>query len=208
MTTKNKTHARYIEEKPEVRSMDGDTDEKKYIEGYASVFNQKSKLIRDWVGEYYEIIRYGAFTEVLNDRKTDCKATVNHAKDKLLARQKSGTLQLTQDEKGLRYSILKPDTQLGNDTAEMIARGDYFESSFVFTVKPEDVEWDRSAKPATRYINKVSGLFDVSIVTDGYYANTNITIRNIDEEPEASSQKPAASCDILNKQIEILRMKI
>ncbi|MEM9990628.1 MAG: HK97 family phage prohead protease, partial [Bacteroidota bacterium] len=97
------------------------------IEGYAALFGSKSQNL----GGFREIIQDGAFDEVLQD---DVRALFNHKNDHVLARTKSGTLSLSVDSTGLRYSFEAPDTTLGNDLLEMIRRGDISQSSFGFTI--------------------------------------------------------------------------
>lgn len=207
MTTKNKNLIlRAQSEQISIRS--DEENGKRYIEGYAIVFNQRSKLIREWGDTFYEVIEPGAVDGALSDPGMNIIATINHDRSQMIARTKSGTLKLEKDSRGVKYTIEIPDTQLGKDTAALVARGDYFESSFIFTLADKGYRQDTSEDIPVRYITNMRRIYDVSIVTDGAYANTNITLRNLDEEPETSGQKPEASCDILSKQIEILRMKI
>lgn len=213
-TLKIKPHSRAIEGKVNIRDGEGD---KKLLDFYAAVFNQQSKLIRDWDGTYYEQMASRCFDDVLRDAKLNCLATVDHDRQKMLGRTKSKTLMLSTDEYGLNAIVDIPDTQLGKDTTVQVERGDYFECSFIFTADPKDITWDRSGDIPIRTINKVSGLYDVSIVIDGAYANTAVTARaaewesDIDDidDPTRNPQPVTrnAAHDILQKQIEIFKLK-
>lgn len=153
-------------------------DGKKYFEGYAAVFNQKSKLLREYGDPFYEIIRDGAFDEVLKSDDLSVKLNVNHDNEKLLARTESETLILTVDDVGLKYRSSVPNTTAGNDAFELIKRGDYFESSFAFGLREGDQTWsyNESENAWLREITNIPRLMDVSIVTDGAYANTDVTV--------------------------------
>ena len=152
--------------------------EKMVIEFYASVFNHKSRLIFDWDGIYNEIIREGAFDNVLASDDLDVIFTRDHDNTKILGRlnKESGatTLSLSVDEKGLKGRAELPNTELGRETYTLIERGDLNECSFVFAVREEDQEWDLNGEEAIRYINNVAGLYDTSIVWKGSYSNTDI----------------------------------
>ena len=182
----------------------------RFIDGYAILFNQRSKLIRDWDGEYYEIIAKGAADRVLQDPDLNVIATVDHWRDKMLGRTKSGTLQLKIDDKGLMYSVKVPSTTLGNDIAEMIARGDYFESSFIFTVNK--MQWDKTQDPNVRTILEIEKLFDVSIVIDGAYANTAVKLRSQEWEQEddydVQPKNNRSDILLLKRQLEIHKLKL
>jgi len=154
---------------------DGD---KMIIEGYAAVFNHKSRLIFDWDGIYNEIIREGAFDNVLKSDDLDVLFTRDHDRGKILGRlnreQNHATLSLSVDEKGLKYRAELPNTETARETFTLIERGDLSESSFIFNVRKEGQEWDFSGDEATRYVNDVAGLFDTAVVWKGAYSNTDV----------------------------------
>lgn len=183
---------------------------KRYIEGYAIVFNQRSKLIREWGETFYEIIEPSAPDNVLQRENLNVIATVDHSPAKMLGRTLSGTLQLEKDNRGLKYRIEVPDTQLGRDMAALIERGDYFESSFIFSIAENGYRYDRGEDIPVRYISNFDSLRDVSIVIDGAYANTEVKMRSQEWELEARNSELEISnddTDILIKQVEILKLK-
>lgn len=105
------------------------------------------------------------------------KAVINHDETKLLGRTRSGTLKLSADDTGLKYSIKMGGTQLHRDTLEMVQRGDLAESSFKYI--PADSYFKRGENGELLHIvRKVKGLYDVSLVNDGAFANTDVTIRS------------------------------
>lgn len=60
--------------------------------------------------------------------------------------------------------------------------------SFAFTVEPADVTWDRSGDVPTRTVNRISGLYDLSIVQDPAYTQTSVDARSIDELAEKADE--------------------
>ena len=152
---------------------------KKYLVGYASVFNVRSKLLFENNRMFYEIIDPKAFDEVLKDPKNDTILTFNHQRDKVIARTVSGTLQLSTDERGLLFRAELPEVSYANDVYNLVSRGDLFENSFAFFVKNENVVWSKDEEGNNiKLIKKISRLLDVSVVTEGAYATTDVFARD------------------------------
>ena len=137
----------------EIRSFDGigmpeieQTEAGNRITGYAIVFNSRSERLYDPFTrrEFVEIIDANAVGEELLKR-SDIKALYNHDRNRLLARSTNGegTLSLSIDDKGLRYSFTAPNTEYGREVKELIKRGDLRGSSFAFTFDENDVEETR-----------------------------------------------------------------
>lgn len=150
------------------------------VEGYASVFGEESVVLCDvFVGEFTEVIERGAFDGVVAE--SDVLALLNHDPSRgLLARSKygEGTLKLTIDERGLKYSFEAPNTALGDELLEGIKRGDITASSFGFEVAVD--EWDYSGEVARRTIKKVARLYDVSPVYTPAYNGTSVSARSVE----------------------------
>lgn len=154
-------------------------EETREVSGYAIVWDVESRIM--WDGEeFVEVISRGAITE--DDlAKSDVKALFNHRHDYLLARSVNGqgTLGLTIDEVGLRFSFIAPETTWGNDVLELIKRGDLRGCSFAFVVNPGDVEYTRRKDGmCLRVINKIADLHDVSVVVDPAYLQTTVSARS------------------------------
>jgi len=213
-------YSRQVEGKATVRREQVDGKEKTYIDCYPVVFNQRSKLIREWGEIFYEVIAPNALDAVLKDPGINTIHTVDHMRHKMLGRTKSGTLQLAADSYGLKASVEMPNTTLGRDMVEMIERGDYYECSFIFTIADKGVEYDRSKDIPVRTVTNIQDLYDTSFVIDGAYANTNIKARFASEyeTPEfnplihqsinsEADELAKARMDILQKEIEILKLQ-
>ena len=153
-----------------------DEPESRHIEGYGSVFNERSLDL----GGFVEMIAPGAFDGVIE--RSDVKCYLDHNPEKgILARSRNGkgSLSLVIDEKGLKYSFDAPKTNLGDEVVEGLKRGDYSQSSFAFTV--DDEVWTKEADGSyLRTITKIGGLYDVSIVANPAYEGTSVALRSLD----------------------------
>lgn len=149
------------------------------VSGYAAVFNQ----VTDIGGYFREVIAPGAFTEAIG--RDDVVFLINH--DGLpLARTRSGTLTLTQDDHGLRMeTVLDPDDPDVKAIVGKMKRGDLDKMSFAFM--PEVQEWDETGDTPLRTIRKAS-LYDVSIVTTPAYDGTEIGLRSLEQHRRETAQ--------------------
>ena len=170
-------------------------DGRPVITGYAVRYNTLSVDL----GGFREQILPGAFDKVLNRQrgKQDVVALFNHDPNQLLGRTSSGTLELSSDDSGLRYSVSLPNTELGRTIREMVDRRDLRGSSFAFTLQPgKGDSWEpgEDGKPL-RSIREVNGLFDVSVVTHPAYSSSTVAVarRGMEEwqrSLEQASEQP------------------
>jgi HK97 family phage prohead protease len=135
--------------------------------GYASVFDSPSEPM-----PFVEYVKRGAFSKTLNDG-ADVRLLINH-EGVPLARSKSGTLALEEDERGLRVEAdLDP---MNPDSARILSamkRGDISQMSFAFRTIKDSFNADRSV----RELREVQ-LFDVSVVTFPAYEETMAELRS------------------------------
>ena len=92
----------------------GDDEDNEKIEGYAAVFDQLSEEM--W--GFREKISPGAFEGTIGE--DDIRALWNHDPNYPLGRNRAGTLELEEDDKGLRVQILPPETSYASDLVESI----------------------------------------------------------------------------------------
>ncbi len=165
-------------------------DGRTVLSGFAVRYNTLSVNL----GGFRETILPGAFDKVLSRQrgKQDVVALFNHDANQLLGRTSSGTLELSSDEKGLRYSVVLPNTELGRTIAELTARGDLRGSSFAFTVDAKGEQWapGEDGKPL-RSIREVTGLYDVSVVTHPAYPSSTTSVARRSLEAWLASQELA-----------------
>jgi len=145
-----------------------EADNSPKIIGYAAVFDSFSEDL----GGFKEIIRKGAFEDSL--KIDDIRALWNHNPDYVLGRNRSGTLRLLEDDKGLKIEIDPPNTQWAKDLMESIRRGDVDQMSFGFITVQD--RWHSENGITTRELLKVK-LFDVSPVTFPAYPQTEVGVR-------------------------------
>jgi len=150
------------------------TDEEglRHIVGYAAVFNSLSEDL----GGFREKIDPGAFADTLNTG--DVRALKNHNSDYVLGRNKSGTLTLSEDQRGLKIDIMPPDAQWAKDLMVSIDRKDIDQMSFGF--RTIDQMWEGEYPDEIRTLMKVQ-LFDVSPVTFPAYPDTEVGLRSLEE---------------------------
>lgn len=137
------------------------------IVGYAAVWDSPSEPM-----PFTEYVKRGAFSKTLNDG-ADVRLLIDH--DGVpLARSRSGTLALAEDDKGLRVEAsLDPANPDAARIISAMKRGDLSQMSFAFrTVKDS---W--SADRKVRELREVQ-LFDVSVVTFPAYEATIAELRN------------------------------
>ena len=140
--------------------------------GYASVFNHDYEVY-DAFGAFTERLAPGAFTRTLNE-DPDVMLLVNH-QGLPLARTKSGTLRLIQDNIGLRVEAqLDPSDPDVQAVLPKMRRGDVDEMSFAFRVNQQEWSEDYSDRTITE-VNLARG--DVSIVSYGANPATVAALR-------------------------------
>ncbi len=151
---------------------DAEAGEGPMITGHAAVVNKWSEDL----GGFREKISRGAFGDRLGD---DVRALFNHDENIVLGRTASGTLELKEDRKGLKFSVDAPDTQLVRDMVlSPIKRGDVDGASFGFIVAED--EWrERKDGMVERTITKFERLFDISPVTFPAYPDTAVATRSL-----------------------------
>ena len=141
------------------------------ISGYASVFNSLSKDL----GGFVEVIRPGTFARSIKE-EADVVANVNHNMEQPLGRISKGTLTLSEDARGLRFSVAIPDTSYARDAVANIQNGNLIGCSFAFTVPEEGDYWRQEAGKLLRELHDVN-LFDVAAVTTPAYGATEVSLR-------------------------------
>lgn len=157
----------------ELRVLDAE-DATPVIEGHAAVFDSWSETLGG-IFPFKEIVRKGAFNESIG--KDDIRALFNHDPNYVLGRNRSGTLELMEDDIGLRVRITPPETSWAKDVQVSIRRGDITQMSIGFVV--EDDEWSTKDGMDIRELKKVT-LFDVSPVTFPAYTQTDVGLRALE----------------------------
>lgn len=150
------------------------------VEGYAAVFNEETVI----GGMFRERIAPGAFAAAIG--RDDVVLLVDHA-GQPLARTKSGTLTLIEDERGLKISagldLEDPDVRR---LVPKMRRGDLDKMSFAFM--PTRQSWDDMAEAMPLRTIREASLYDVSIVTTPAYEGTEVGLRSLEDHRRAMRQ--------------------
>ena len=166
--------------------------------GHASVFNTPADILY-----WREKVEPGAF---LNSIKSDdIRALFNHDPNFVLGRNKSGTLKLSEDEKGLAVEITPPDTQFGKDMIRLIERGDVSQMSIGFRVVKD--EWKKASddKELDERTIKEAKLRDVSPVTFPAFETTDVSLRSYQEWKKETDRKDRDALKFWRYKLELER---
>lgn len=195
---------------PRLREAEEGHPPSRTIEGYAIVFGVESQLLADYWERYREIIEPGAVT-VEDLKGFDIKMTMYHNREKILARSNKGegTLNLSIDKVGVKYSFEAPNTPDGDTALELVKRGDLSGSSFMYwTDEANNVSYEKTDDGVLlRHVKKISQIYDMTIAADPAYTQTNVTAREVEAHGvvlrEKNEEKPLPK----NVTREIERMK-
>lgn len=165
-----------------VEIREDDTGEIK-VAGYAAVFGEATNI----GGMFTESIQRGAFKDAI--KRDDVVFLINH-EGLPLARTRSGTLKLSEDERGLYMEAMldQSDPDVRSIVPKM-KRGDLDKMSIAF--RPVRQMWDDS-RPIPRRVIQEAQLFDVSIVTTPAYDGTEIGLRSLQQFREQAAKTQAA----------------
>ena len=136
------------------------------LEGYAATFGATATI-----GDFTESIAAGAFRHSLAAGK-DIVALVDHDAGRVLARTRSKTLRLAEDNHRLHFDLDVPATTAGNDVLALADRDDLGGMSFGFLPIDERWEGDR------RELRSID-LKEISIVSAWpAYPQTQVSVRS------------------------------
>lgn len=142
--------------------------------GYAAVFDVETVI----AGYFREKIAKGAFKKTLKDG-ADVRHLFNHDPSQVLARTKSGTLVLAEDDEGLAFEVsLNPDDPDAIRVVEKVRRGDVDQASFAFRVIREEWVEPEGPRDLPLRIIKEAALFDTSTVTYPAYEAATSLVRS------------------------------
>jgi HK97 family phage prohead protease len=197
-----------FDEFPEAElSVESRGDGTQVLSGYAAVYNRFSLPLREGGSTFREIILPGAFDKILNRQrgKQDVVALFNHDPNFVLGRTSSGTLELSSDERGLKYSVVPPDTQTGRDVMQLVRRRDLRGSSFAFLInEAKGAHWTSDEQGAIRQIREIGLLADVSVVLTPAYPASSVAVAQRSYEAWLASQsqpEPEAAAAVVKRSL-------
>lgn len=168
--------------------------ESRTIEGTPIVFGVRSVNLTPWsdTREVYEVLEPCCISQELISR-SDVILNLNHSNmvPDVLGRCRNGKgtleLELRENKIGCRCDL--PHTNNANDALELMRRGDITGMSFAFEDDWEDTEngvsYERTAETHDgkevwlRHVKRITGLYDVAIVTHPAYEQTSVGVREL-----------------------------
>lgn len=168
--------------------------ESRTIEGTPIVFGVRSVNLTPWsdTREVYEVLEPGCISQELISR-SDVILNLNHSNlvPDVLGRCRNGQgtleLELRENKVGCRCDL--PRTNNANDALELMKRGDITGMSFAFEDDWEDTEngvsYERTSEVHDgkevwlRHVKRITGLYDVAIVTHPAYEQTSVGVREM-----------------------------
>ena len=184
----------------------GEGEQSRTIEGTPIVFGVRSVNLTPWsdTREVYEILEPGCITQELLQR-SDVILNLNHSNmvPDVLGRYRNSdkdTLELVLNEKNVGCRCDLPNTNNANDTLELMRRGDITGMSFAFSDDRKDsengVSYERIDEKTEdgkevwlRHVKRITGLYDVSIVTHPAYEQTSVDTRETSEIEKAIEEQ-------------------
>ena len=177
----------------------GEGEQSRTIEGTPIVFGVRSVNLTPWsdTRAVFEVLERGCITPELLKR-SDVLLNLNHSNmvPDILGRFRNAdkdTLQLTLNEDNVECRCDLPNTNNANDTLELMKRGDITGMSFAFSDDYQDsengVSYERTDEKTEdgkevwlRHVKRITGLYDVSIVTHPAYEQTSVGTREVSDE--------------------------
>ena len=197
--------------------------ESREIEGRPIIFGVRSVNLTPWsrTRKVYEVLEPGCISRELL-QKSDVVLNLNHNSDvvNVLGRYRNNperdTLKLEMRGDGIDCRCELPKTNNANDTLELIKRGDITGMSFAFSDDYEDTENGVSYERTNdvedgkevwlRHVKRITGLYDVSIVTHPAYEQTSVATREqseaIDKAIEAQLKRECGDDEAKKKAEE------
>ena len=163
-----------------------------HFTGYAALFDSPSEPL-----PFTERIAKGAFKRSLRQRN-DIKFLWNHDSGEILGSTRAGTLNLSEDDRGLKVEGMLPNTSRGRDVAELLRRGDVDAMSFGFSVPQGGDTWSNDGSERTL---KSVRLHEVSVVAWPAYTATagTVSVRKFEETAKRADVNAEALADALGK---------
>ena len=119
------------------------------FEGYGATFDQPFEMWDPWGDPYSEVVREGAFTRSLGNPGLDVPFLIGHNDAGIpLARTRNGTMQLSQDSRGLHVQATMDGSRSDvRNLASAVERGDLDEMSIGFVTMGHEwsPDWETRA---------------------------------------------------------------
>lgn len=157
------------------------------FDGYAAVYDLPSARmsfpnIRSGA-PFREIIHQGAFAKTLAERANITLRYQHNMTALPLASTRAGTMQLSEDGRGLRVRATLPDNEWGRPVRDAIARGDIGGMSFRFKAARQDWGTDETGGNL-RHLIAIALDKEVSVTEFPAFPDTIATVRALADDAE------------------------
>lgn len=179
-----------VEKQKEIRKLQSEVTETRATEdsnefeitGYINKFNKRS----EYMG-FYEQVDRNAFDSTLASGK-NIYAMYNHSSDKILGSTQGGSLSLSTDEVGLRFSLkVNPEVSYAKDVYHLVRSGDVSGCSFGFYVT--DDAWSMTEEGIDLRTIKSLELIEVTITPFPAYADSEATsVRSYEQYKQSKEE--------------------
>lgn len=186
-------------------------DSEKIVEGYATTFEQPYTLykFKDEKNNLHTVREQVARDAFANADMSDVIMQYDHM-GRVFARLSNGTLELEEDDHGLKIRANLGGTEMGRQLFEEIQGGYTNKMSFGFTVEADDIKPD--GVDYIRTIRSIGKLFDVSAVSLPANDFTEISARShcdgVIAEIEAERLQAEEEARRKQEEMEELRRRI
>jgi len=194
-----------VEKQKEIRKIDVESLETRatesndhLIEGYINKFGQKSQFMG-----FFEQVDSKAFNRTLAQGH-NIFGMYNHSSDKILGSTKTGSLKLSVDEVGLRFSLqINPNVSYAKDVYELVRSGDVDGCSFGFYVLED--EWSVQEDGTELRTILDLELLECTITPFPAYLDSEASVRSYDQfkNKQLEQQKQEEQRKLKQRQIEI-----
>lgn len=145
------------------------------IEGYPIVYEQPTVMYGMWK----EVVKAGAARNALS--RSDELVLWNHQADQPMARRSNGTLEVTEDDHGVKIRADVSKTRWGRDGFEAIQSGTIDKMSFAFDIASKGQRWLTEKVDGieidVREITEFGQIYDYSPVAYPAYEGTEVQAR-------------------------------
>ena len=170
------------------------TNDSVEVDGYVNAVERKSKPLRSRVGQFVERICKGAFKKAI-ERNDNIRLLLNHDWNRDLGGTKEGTLELKEDNIGLRARATITD----KDVIQKARNGDLVGWSFGF--QDRDVDSHEENGMPTRDVKDLD-LYEVSLIDrtkTPAYDGTMVSVRS-DEEIQYHGESLISDVEVRNEE--------
>lgn len=194
-----------VEKQKEIRKIDVESIETRatesndhLIEGYINKFDKKSQFMK-----FFEQVDRNAFNRTLAQGH-NIFGMYNHSSDKILGSTKTGSLKLSVDEVGLRFSLqINPNVSYAKDVYELVRSGDVDGCSFGFYVLEDEWSYQDDGTELRTILDLE--LLECTITPFPAYLDSEASVRSYDQfkNKQLEQQKQEEQRKLKQRQIAI-----